>query len=130
MLCLFMAAVLMPDYQALIYWEKKETHLQRQHFPIDAIECCHSKCPRQQTSHVPTDFSGTFKSVIIHVEVRLQQLNGLFVDGVLGELLEAPQEPRGTHQLENTTTACRLWEASVLLPESARASKEVTADLL
>lgn len=93
---------------------RRGTYLQRQHLPIDAIKRCHSKCPGQQTGHIPTDFFGTFKSVIIHIKIRLQQLHRLLVDGVLGELLQAPQESRGTHQLQNTTPAGLQGEACLL----------------
>lgn len=79
-------------------------YLQRQHLLVDAIKCRHSKCPGQQAGHVPADFLGTFKGVVIHVKIWLQQLHRLLVDGVLGELLQAPQEPCGAHQLQNTPT--------------------------
>lgn len=124
MLCLLIAVILMLDFMKHWFTGKwRETHLQRQHFLIDAIKCYHSKCPWQQTSHIPTDFFCTFKSVIIHIKIRLQKLNSLFINSVLGELLKAPQESRGTHQLKNRTQPASSGREIYFLPELMCASK-------
>ena len=74
--------------------------LEWEHLLVDAEEGGHGTGPRHEPSYVTTRLLGAFERVVLHVEVRGEELHCFVVDRVLGEGEETTEEVGGTHQLE------------------------------
>lgn len=70
------------------------SHLERKNFFVDSEEEGHSSGPGCQPSHITTNFLGIFHGVVLHLEVRHQQLHSFFVDGILSVKMRYSTNPQ------------------------------------
>ena len=91
-------------------------YLEREHFLVDAKEEGHGPCPRREAGHVAAHLLRVRPVVVLHPQVRLQQLHSLLVDRVLRERQQVVQEAPATHQLRRERTGLGRSVTGASLP--------------
>ena len=69
---------------------------------VDGEEEGHGRGPGAEARHVPAHLLGRLKVVVLHGEVRGQELHRLLVDGVLAEVLQRLEEALLAHHLRTS----------------------------
>ena len=87
--------------QKKLQTKKTISYLQGQDFLVDSEEGRHGLGPRAKTCYITAHLLGVGTCVIWLIEIWPQQLNGLIIDTVLGEGLEAAQEATACHELKD-----------------------------